>query len=100
MRFSLAKALAVLCCTVMSSGAALAQDVIKIGVVGPNTGPFAVAGQSYRHGIDAFMAQKGNTVGGRKVEMVYRDSAGADPTLAKRLAEELIVNDKVSMLMG
>src|SRR6185295_13074988 len=79
---------------------ASAQEPIKIGFVGPYTGPFAVAGQSYRYGVEAFMALQGNTVGGRKVEVIYRDSAGADPTLAKRLAEELVVKEKVAMLAG
>jgi branched-chain amino acid transport system substrate-binding protein len=82
------------------SMASAAQETIKIGFVGPYTGPFAVAGQSFRHGIDAYMALQGNSVGGRKVEVIYRDSAGADPTLAKRLAEELVVKDKVAMLGG
>ncbi|QHE83497.1 ABC transporter substrate-binding protein [Hydrogenophaga sp. BPS33] len=85
---------------VATAPAALAQDTVKIGVVGPYTGPFAVAGQSFRHGIDAYMALHGNQAGGRKVEVIYRDSAGADPTLSKRLAEELVVKDKVSMLAG
>ena len=79
---------------------AAAQEVIKIGVVGPYTGAFATPGQSYRQGIEAYMAQKGNLVGGRKVEVIYRDSAGSDPTLAKRLAEELVVKEKVSILIG
>ena len=70
---------------------AQAQETIKIGFVGPYTGPFAVAGQSFRQGIESYMALKGDTVGGKKVEIIYRDSAGADPTLAKRLAEELVV---------
>lgn len=82
------------------SMAASAQETIKIGFVGPYTGPFAVAGQSFRHGIEAYMALQGSSVGGRKVEVIYRDSAGADPTLAKRLAEELVVKDKVAMLGG
>jgi branched-chain amino acid transport system substrate-binding protein len=77
-----------------------AQESVKIGFVGPYTGPFAVAGQSFRQGIEAYMALNGDKAGGRKVEIVYRDSAGADPTLAKRLAEELVVKDKVSMLGG
>ncbi|WP_439590080.1 ABC transporter substrate-binding protein [Hydrogenophaga sp.] len=79
---------------------AQAQDSIKVGFVGPYTGPFAVAGQSFRHGVEAYQALHGNEAGGRKVEVIYRDSAGADPTLAKRLAEELVVKDKVSMLGG
>jgi len=80
--------------------AASAQETVKIGFVGPYTGPFAVAGQSFRQGVEAYMALNGDKVGGRKVEVVYRDSAGADPTLAKRLAEELVVKDKVAMLGG
>lgn len=82
------------------AGTAAAQEVIKIGFVGPYTGPFAVAGQSFRYGVQAYQALNGTTVGGRKVEVVFRDSAGADATLAKRLAEELVVKDKVSMLGG
>ncbi len=79
---------------------AQAQDTIKIGFVGPYTGPFGVAGQSFRQGVEAYMALHGDRAGGRKVEVVYRDSAGSDPTLAKRLAEELVVKDKVAMLAG
>ena len=82
------------------AGLAQAQDVVKIGFVGPYTGPFAVAGQSFRHGVESYMALRGNTVAGKKIEILWRDSAGADPTLAKRLAEELIVKDKVMMLGG
>jgi branched-chain amino acid transport system substrate-binding protein len=77
-----------------------AQEPIKIGFVGPYTGPFAVAGQSFRYGVEAYMALNGASVGNRPVEVIYRDSAGADPTLAKRLAEELVVKDKVAMLGG
>lgn len=82
------------------ASAVQAQDTIKIGFVGPYTGPFAVAGESFRHGVQAYMARHGDTAGGRKVEVIYRDSAGSDPTLSKRLAEELVVKDKVAMLGG
>lgn len=77
-----------------------AQDVVKIGFVGPYTGPFAVIGQSFKQGVDGYMALHGDKAGGKKVEVIWRDSAGADPTLAKRLAEELVVKDKVAMLAG
>lgn len=83
-----------------AAAAAQAQETVKIGFVGPYTGPFAVAGQSFRHGVEAYMALNGDKAGGKKVEILYRDSAGADPTLAKRLAEELVVKDKVTMLGG
>lgn len=89
-----------LCSALLAGAAAQAQETIKIGYVGPYTGPFAVVGQSFRQGVEAYMALQGDKVGGRKVEVIYRDSAGADPTLAKRLAEELIVKDKVAMLGG
>jgi branched-chain amino acid transport system substrate-binding protein len=96
------RALSVLSFTVLLVGSPIAQsqESIKIGFVGPYTGPFAVAGQSFRQGVESYMALKGDTVAGKKVEIIYRDSAGADPTLAKRLAEELVVKDKVNMLAG
>ena len=94
----LSRSLAILGCAL--AFAASAQETIRIGMVAPFTGPFAVTGQAFRHGAEAYMALNGDQVGGRKVEMVYRDSAGADPTLAKRLAEELVVKDKVALLMG
>ena len=102
MKLSLSRLLAGLSAaiSIVAAPAAMAQDTIKIGFVGPYTGPFAVAGVSFRHGVEAYMALHGSTVGGRKVEVLYRDSAGADPTLSKRLAEELVVKDKVQMLGG
>lgn len=103
MTFTFARALAGLAAacalTAVPTGAS-AQETIRIGFVGPYTGPFAVAGQSFKHGVEAYMALHGDKAGGKKVEVIWRDSAGADPTLAKRLAEELVVKDKVSMLGG
>jgi branched-chain amino acid transport system substrate-binding protein len=89
-----------MCLLLAASYGACAQESVKIGFVGPYTGPFAVAGQSFRQGVEAYIALNGDKVGGRKVEVIYRDSAGADPTLAKRLAEELVVKDKVALLGG
>ena len=98
----LARGLAALTAGVLllSGPAAKAQETVKIGFVGPYTGPFAVAGQSFKQGAEAWIALHGDKVGGKKVEVVYRDSGGADPTLAKRLAEELVVKEKVQMLAG
>ncbi len=94
-------ALALTCAAVFGApGIALAQETFKIGFVGPYTGPFASAGVSFKQGVEAFLATKGNMVAGRKVEVLFRDSSGADSTLAKRLAEELVVKDKVSILAG
>src|SRR5690606_14252447 len=54
----------------------------------------------YQQGIDAFLSVYGANVGGRDVEMVYRDMAGGDPAKARQLAEELIVRDRVSLIGG
>src|SRR5258706_9989483 len=76
-----------------------AQETIKIGVVGPFTGPFATTGIAFKQGIEAYLAIHGATAGGRKVEVLYRDST-ANPALAKSLTEELLIKDKVAILGG
>ena len=78
---------------------ASAQEVVKIGLVLPMTGPFASTGRQVEAGVKAYMALNGDTVAGKKVEVVLRDDAGvADQT--RRIAQELVVNDGVKMLMG
>ena len=74
-----------------------AQDSVKIGVVMPMTGGLSAIGRQVKAGIDLFMKQNGDTVAGRKVEVLLRDDAG-QPDASKRLAQELIVNDKVDIL--
>lgn len=100
MKKTFARLLGLAAAVAFFSASVAAQEPIKIGFVGPYTGPFAVAGQSFRQGIEAYVALHGASVGNRTVEVIYRDSAGADATLAKRLAEELVVKDKVAMLGG
>ncbi len=80
--------------------AAHAQDTVKYGVIGQFTGPFAVTGEQYKQGLEAFVTQNGTTAGGRKIELLYRDTGGPNPAQAKRLAEELLVRDKVTILGG
>ena len=76
-----------------------AQPVVKLGVVGPFTGPFAVMGENWRQGIEAYLAVHGDTVNGHKIEVIYKDST-ANPAKAKQLTQELIIHDKVSFLGG
>ena len=90
-------ALAVIAGQVETAGA---QDIARIGIIGQFTGPFAVTGEQYRQGLESYVAQHGNMAGGRKVELVYRDTSGPNPAQAKRLAEELLVRDKVVILGG
>ena len=76
-----------------------AADSVKIGLVLPMTGPFASTGRQVEAGVKAYMALNGDTVAGKKIEIVLRDDAGtADQT--RRIAQELVVNDGVKMLMG
>ena len=77
--------------------AAPAQDVFKIGVVIPMTGGLAPVGREVASGAKLYIQQHGETVAGRKIELIIRDDAGV-PDNGKRLAQELIVKDKVSFL--
>ncbi len=95
MKKSILAALAVLAL----SGTAYA-DVIKVGVVGPFSGPFAIQGKNFKAGIDAWMALNGNKVGDDEIEIVYRDVPQADPAQAKALAQELVVKEGVQYLAG
>ena len=79
---------------------ASAQDTIKIGLVMTLSGQFADAGVQMRNGVQTYMKQFGDTVGGKKIELIVKDSGGMAPDVAKRLAQELIVRDKVDILAG
>lgn len=81
-------------------GNAAYADTIKIGVVGPFSGPFALQGKNFKAGIDAYMAMNGTTVGDDTVEIIYRDLPAADPAQSKALAQELVVKEKVQYLAG
>jgi branched-chain amino acid transport system substrate-binding protein len=81
------------------SGAASAQETIKIGLILPMTGPFASTGRQIEAAAKLYMQQKGDTVAGRKIQLIVKDDTGtADVT--KRLAQELIVNDKIAVMAG
>jgi branched-chain amino acid transport system substrate-binding protein len=94
-------AMSLLCAAaaILVGGHAFAQSVIKVGIIGDFTGPFATVGESYRQGIQAYLAKNGDTVGGQKLELIYRDAAGK-PGDAARLAQELVVKDGVKIIGG
>jgi branched-chain amino acid transport system substrate-binding protein len=64
------------------------------------SGQFADAGNQMHNGIKTYMKMHGDTVGGRKIEIITKDTGGPAPDAAKRLAQELVVRDKVSILTG
>ena len=77
-----------------------AQEVVKIGMVAEMSGPFADFGKQMQAGIALYQKQHGDTVAGKKVVIVTKDVGGPNPELAKRLATELLVRDKVQVLTG
>ena len=83
-----------------AANTALAQDTIKIGVILPYSGQFADTGNQLDNGIKLYMKQHGDTVAGKKIEVIRKDVGGIAPDVAKRLAQELVVRDKVDILAG
>jgi branched-chain amino acid transport system substrate-binding protein len=94
--------------TVLSSAAlaalaltfANAQGTVKIGLILPLSGQFADTGVQMRTGIQAYMKVHGDTVAGKKIELIIRDTGGINPPVAKRLSQELVVRDGVDILAG
>jgi branched-chain amino acid transport system substrate-binding protein len=83
-----------------SVGAAAAQEVIKIGMSFAMTGAgFNAAGRQASAGARLYVQQHGNMVAGKKVELILRDDAGVADN-ARRLVQEMIVNDKVNIIAG
>jgi len=80
--------------------AAFAQgEPIKIGLILPMTGQSASTGRQIEAAVKLWVAQNGDKIAGRKVEIILKDD-GAVPDATKRLAQELVVNDKVTVLAG
>ena len=85
----------------VGSGPLLAQDAgtFKIGLILPMTGPFASTGKQIEAAVKLYIAQNGSTVAGKKVEVILKDDTSA-PDVTRRIANELVVNDKVQVLAG
>jgi len=80
----------------LAATGALAQDV-KVGVVLPLTGGLAPVGKQVQAGIKMYMDKNGASVAGKKIDLIVKDDGGV-PDNSKRLAQELIVNDKVAVI--
>ena len=73
---------------------------IKVGIVGPFSGPFAHYGTLFKNGAEAYVASQGGKLAGKEIEFIYRDTGGPNPGQTKTLVQELIVKDKVDYLGG
>ena len=81
------------------SGGALA-DTVRVGVIAPFSGPFAIWGKQFQQAIEVYQAQHGTESGGHTIEVIYKDSGGPNPDNAKALAQEMLVKDRVKYLGG
>jgi branched-chain amino acid transport system substrate-binding protein len=94
-------ALAILATAGFGFSSAYAQgEPVKIGIVGPFSGPFAHYGALFKASAEAYVSSQGGKLAGKNVELIYRDTGGPNPTLTKNLVQELIVKDKVDYLGG
>ena len=76
---------------------AAAQEPLKIGLIQSLTGPFSTVGKATVNGAQLYVQQHGDVVAGRRIELVVSDDA-TSPDRAKRIAQEMIVNDKVAII--
>ena len=80
---------------------AIAQEqAVKVGIIGPFSGPFAHYGTLFKAGAEAYVASQGGKLGGKQIEFIYRDTGGPNPAQTRVLAQELNVKEKVDYLGG
>ncbi|SFU71025.1 amino acid/amide ABC transporter substrate-binding protein, HAAT family [Polaromonas sp. YR568] len=91
---------AALAAATLAAGPVLAQDnTFKIGLILPMTGQQATTGRQIEAAARLYMAQNGDTVAGKKIQLIIKDDTSL-PDVTRRLAQELVVNDKVNVLAG
>src|SRR2546429_6543918 len=83
-----------------ASGPVWGQAMVKIGVIAEFSGPFADYGSQILGGMKTYLQQNGDVFGGKKIEIVVKDTTGAAPDIAKRLAQETVTRDNVDILAG
>jgi branched-chain amino acid transport system substrate-binding protein len=79
---------------------ALAADPLKVGLILPLTGPFAATGRQVEAACRLYMARNGDSAAGRKVELIVKDDTGLAPETTKRIAQDMIVQDRVAVIAG
>ena len=85
---------------ILAFSSAASAQAVKIGIIGPFSGPFAHYGSLFKNGAEAYVASQGGKLAGKGVELIYRDTGGPNPGQTKNLVQELIVKDKVDYLGG
>ncbi len=85
---------------IFAASAAVGQQTIRIGVILAYSGPFADPSTQMDNGIKLYMLQHGDTVAGKKIELIRKDTGGVAPLRAKELAQDLITRDNVDLFAG
>ena len=78
---------------------ASAQDVVKVGIVAPFSGPNAVYGEQFKRGVELYLDEIGQKAGNSRIEVIYRDESGG-PERVRQVTQELIVRDGAQILGG
>jgi branched-chain amino acid transport system substrate-binding protein len=94
------KTLLVIAAAILAASSANGQETVKIGLIMAYSGQFADPAAQMDNGIKLYMKQHGDTVAGKKIEIIRKDTGGPNPDVAKRLAQELVVRDHVDILAG
>jgi branched-chain amino acid transport system substrate-binding protein len=94
------RALVITSALVGFSGTVGAADPLKIGVIVSYSGAYADYGKQMDGGMAVYLAETGGTLAGRPVTFIRKDTAGPAPDLANRFAKELIIRDKVDLIVG
>ena len=92
--------LAALALALLGTGPAGAQDTVKVGLIISYSGQFADTAAQMDNAIKLYVKQHGDTVAGKKIEFIRKDTGGVAPDVAKRLAQELIVRDHADIIAG
>src|SRR5476651_1139614 len=100
MRTSIATLAGAAALVAIASTAHAQEGTIKIGLIMPYSGQFADTAAQMDNAIKLYMKLHGDTVAGKKIEIIRKDTGGIAPDVAKRLAQELIVRDNVDILAG
>src|SRR6476619_2552839 len=99
-RTRMRKTLYFVAAAMLAASSANAQQTVKIGLIMAYSGQFADTATQMDNAIKLYVKQHGDTVAGKKIELIRKDTNGPNPDVAKRLAQELVVRDKVDILAG
>ncbi|HEX3439926.1 MAG TPA: ABC transporter substrate-binding protein [Pseudolabrys sp.] len=94
------RTLLIIAAALLAASSAYAQDTVKIGLIMAYSGQFADTAAQMDNAIKLYIKQHGDSVAGKKIELIRKDTGGPNPDVAKRLAQELVVRDKVDIIAG